>query len=133
MNAVDTNILFYARDPRDRRKQRVAGELIASLSDGVLLWQVACEFLSASRKLEAYGYASGHAVADILGLRQSWATLLPDWAALDRAERLRTAYSLSFWDAVLIAGCLEAGVRTLYSEDFDAYARIDSLEIVNPF
>lgn len=133
MNAVDTNILFYARDPRDRRKQRVAGELIASLSDGVLLWQVACEFLSASRKLEAYGYAPDHAVADILGLRQSWATLLPDWAALDRAERLRTAYSLSFWDAVLIAGCLEAGVRTLYSEDFDAYARIDSLEIVNPF
>jgi hypothetical protein len=84
MNAVDTNILFYARDPRDSRKQKVAVELIASLSDGALLWQVvATEFISASRKLERFGYAPGHALADILSLRRSWTTLLPDWAALD--------------------------------------------------
>jgi predicted nucleic acid-binding protein len=133
MTAVDTNVLFYARDPRDGRKQQIAIELIASLVDGALLWQVACEYLSASRKLEPFGYVPGHAVADILELRQGWTSLLPDWVALDRAERLRRSHSLSFWDSLLIAGCLEGGVRTLYSEDFDAYARIDSLELVNPF
>jgi len=47
MNAVDTNILFYARDSRDGRKQQIAVELIASLVDGALLWQVACEYLPA--------------------------------------------------------------------------------------
>ncbi len=72
MNAVDTNILFYARDPRDIRKQQIAIGLIDSLVDGALLWQVACEYLSASRKLEAFGYEPEHAVADILELRQGW-------------------------------------------------------------
>jgi predicted nucleic acid-binding protein len=133
MNAVDTNVLFYARDPRDSRKQQIAIDLIDSLVDGALSWQVACEYLSASRKLESFGYEPANAVADILELRQGWTTLLPDWSVLDRAELLRGKYSLSFWDSLLIAGCLEAGVRMLYSEDFDAYAWIDSLELVNPF
>ncbi len=31
MNAVDTNILIYARDPRDRRKQEIAIALIEGL------------------------------------------------------------------------------------------------------
>jgi len=133
MNAVDTNVLFYARDPRDSSKQQVAIGLIGSLVDGALLWQVACEYLSASRKLEPFGYLLSHAVADVRDLRQSWTILLPDWVVLDRAERLRGSHSLSFWDSLLIAGCLEAGVHTLYSEDFYAYPRIDSLELVNPF
>jgi len=38
MNAVDTNVLVYAHDPRDPVKQDKAAALIASLSDGVLLW-----------------------------------------------------------------------------------------------
>jgi hypothetical protein len=41
MNAVDTNVLLYAQDPREQDKQRIAQSLIADLEDGVLLWQVA--------------------------------------------------------------------------------------------
>jgi predicted nucleic acid-binding protein len=33
----------------------------------------------------------------------------------------------------LIAACLESGVTRLYSEDFDASAQAEGLEIVNPF
>jgi len=56
MNAVDTNILIYIHDPRDPIKQEKAEHLVASLTDGVLLWQVACEFVAASRKLAAFGF-----------------------------------------------------------------------------
>lgn len=56
MNAVDTNVLIYVNDPRDPMKQRIASSLVATLSDAVLLWQVACEYLAASRKLEPLGY-----------------------------------------------------------------------------
>ena len=56
MNAVDTNILIYVNDPRDAAKQRGATSLVAELTDGVLLWQVASEYLAASRKLELLGY-----------------------------------------------------------------------------
>jgi predicted nucleic acid-binding protein len=58
MIAVDTNVLIYACDQADSRRQRVALDLIANSTDGVLLWQVACEFLSASRKLSKQESAS---------------------------------------------------------------------------
>lgn len=50
MNAVDTNILIYVQDTRDPVKQAKAVELIDTLTEGVLLWQVACEYVAASRK-----------------------------------------------------------------------------------
>ena len=56
MNAVDTNVLICAHDPRDEIKRSKALDLVASLDDGVLIWQVACEFLAASRKPERIGY-----------------------------------------------------------------------------
>jgi len=50
MTAVDTSVFLYAHDdPRDIRKQAIALSLLSSLNDGVLLWQVACEFLAAGR------------------------------------------------------------------------------------
>jgi predicted nucleic acid-binding protein len=50
MIAVDTNVLIYACDQADARRQKIALDLITNTRDGVLLWQGACEFLSASRK-----------------------------------------------------------------------------------
>ncbi|MFO8041509.1 MAG: hypothetical protein R6U67_18930 [Sodalinema sp.] len=41
-------------------------------------------------------------------------------------------YSLSHWDAMLIAACLDVQVQTIYTEDF-GYPEIDGLRIVNPF
>jgi len=133
MNAVDTNILFYAHDSRDPVKQRIASELIGTVAGGALVWQVACEYLWASRKLAEFGNSYADAVEDIRNLRQVWSTVLPDWTSLDRMEALRSEYSLSFWDRLLIATCLGAGVRRLFSEDFSGYLRVESLEIVNPF
>jgi predicted nucleic acid-binding protein len=91
MIAVDTNVLIYARDPRDPRRQRVAADILRTLDDGVLLWQVACEYVAASRKLAAYGFGVSDALADLRDLRADWTTVLPDWGTLDRAETHRPA------------------------------------------
>lgn len=133
MNAVDTNILIYARDPRDPLKQSLATNLLSSLVDGVLLWQVACEYVAASRKLERCGYDQSQALADLADMRSAWQTVLPTWQTFDTAERLIATYRLSFWDALIVAACLEGGITRLYSEDFDASARAEGLEVVNPF
>ena len=133
MNAVDTNVLIYAHDSRDPRKQALAVSLIQSQADGALLWQVACEYLSASRKLESQGYSLEQAWQDIRDLRSVWTTILPTWRVLDRAETLMASFSLSFWDALVLAACLEGGVDRLYTEDFDAYPSVDGLEVINPF
>jgi predicted nucleic acid-binding protein len=68
MNAVDTNILFYAHDSKEINKQKTASDLIALLDDGVLVWQVACEYLWVSRKLEPQGYSYADAIEDVLAM-----------------------------------------------------------------
>ena len=133
MNAVDTNVLIYAHDPRDTTKNAIAISLVDSMFDGVLLWQVACEFLWVSRKLVPFGYDQTQAWSEVRRLRRAWRTAVPDWIVMDLASKLLTSYSLSFWDAMIIAACLEAGVTRLYSEDFDSYSKIEGLSLINPF
>ena len=133
MNAVDINILVYAHDSRDPRKQTIAGSVVEDLDDGARLWQVACEFLAASRKLEPFGYGLAQAWQDIGDLSTVWRTILPSWNTLAHAQSMCERYSVSFWDALLISACQEAGVSRLYSENFDAHDGLDGLEIVNPF
>ncbi len=133
MNAVDTNILFYSHDPRDAAKQFQAEQLIRNLTDGVLLWQVACEYLSASRKLAPFGYRFEDACNDLHDLRIAWTEQPLTWSALDRAMHDARTLFLSTWDALIVAACVEAGVTRLYTEDFGGRQPIDGVEFVNPF
>jgi predicted nucleic acid-binding protein len=133
MNAVDTNVLIYARDPRDQRKRSIASDLVANLADGALLWQVACESLAAGRKLTAIGQPANLAFEDLASLRRIWKLLLPGWLNVDRARELMMASSISVWDALLVAACLEGEVNTLYSEDIVPHPAYRDLQIVNPF
>ncbi|MEK6405426.1 MAG: PIN domain-containing protein [Acidobacteriota bacterium] len=133
MNAVDTNVSIYVHDPRDSVKQEAADALVQSLVDGVLLWQVACEFIAASRKLEPLGFNRDRAYQEIRRLQRLWTTKLPSWPIINKAEKLLSDYSLSYWDAMIIAASLEGGVTCLYSEDFDSYSKIEGLALVNPF
>ena len=133
MRAIDTNVLIYAHDPRDPTKQATAAALIESLTDGVLLWQVACEYVAASRKLAAHGFDQTQAWQTLNQLQQVWTTALPSWDVMTRAERLMGKYHLSFWDALIVAACLEAGVTHLFTEDMGGNPNVDGLNIVNPF
>ena len=133
MIAVDTNVLLYVHDPRDVRKQRIATELVNSLEDPALLWQVACEYVAAARKLTPFGLTVALALDNVRSLRRLWTCCGPTWDVLDEAERLIGRYSLSFWDALLVASCLVYGIERLYTEDFSGYGRIAGVQIIDPF
>ncbi|HUE82980.1 MAG TPA: PIN domain-containing protein [Pyrinomonadaceae bacterium] len=134
MNAVDTNVLIYARDPRDPVKQQKARALTANLTDGALLWQVACEFIAASRKLTAVGYTQAQALGELERLRVLWKLILPSDNVFVRAEQLTTSHKLLFWDAMIVAACMEGSITRLYTEDFDnSFKQMTGVEIVNPF
>ena len=62
MIALDTNVLIYACDKADPARQATALELISN-GDGVIPWQVACEFIAGSRKLERQGFTATDAWA----------------------------------------------------------------------
>lgn len=133
MNAVDTNVLIYANDSRAPEKRSVAEKIISNLDEAILLWQVACEYVAASRKLEKFGFTQKDAFTDLVYLSRSWQIALPTWKIIENAEMLTDRYSISFWDATLVAACLTSGVDRLYSEDIGNHFHSHGLEIINPF
>ena len=133
MIAVDTNVLIYACDQSEPRRQSIALDLIASSMNGVLLWQVACEFLAASRKLSKQGFTPIQAWNRLLEFRELLTLVLPTAANLVHAKELHVAHSVSLWDALILAACVEAGVDTFYSEDVPGLETVETLRVINPF
>jgi predicted nucleic acid-binding protein len=63
-----------------------------------------------------------------------WELVLPSENVLTRARELTATQNLSFWDAMIVAACMEGGITRLYTEDFDdSVSRTTGVEIVNPF
>ncbi len=138
MNAVDTNVLVYFLDANEPAKQAKAQDLYSRLSqppvNTVLLWQVAGEWLNRLRKWEAAKRISDADVESYLrDLLAVFPLVVPSSQALGQYFGLFNRYSLSHWDAMLLAACKEAGVTTLYSEDLQAGASYDGVTVVNPF
>ena len=138
MIAADTNVLVYAFDADEVVKRPKAEALLDSLArqpgDSVLLWQVAGEFLNWLRKWEAAGRMSAADVEvhfrDVLA---AFPLQLPSVACFEISFTLRSRYSLSHWDSMLLGACKEAGVTRLYSEDMQDGADYDGVSIINPF
>ena len=132
MTGIDTNILIYACDRRSEAKQARALNVICGAVDGVILWQVACEFIAASRKLESQGFSPVEAWARLSEFLALFPLVLPTERALERAKDLHLRKQIAFWDASILGSCLECGVKRLYSEDLPGGV-VEGLEIVNPF
>lgn len=133
MIALDTNVLIYACDASDPRRQKIAIDLISSTTDGVIPWQVACEFIAASRKLAPLGFTSETAWERLEEILQLLPLQVPSAGALTRAQILHVQHQVSFWDAMILGSCLEAEVDLLYSEDVPGLTVIEGLRVVNPF
>jgi predicted nucleic acid-binding protein len=124
MNAVDTNIYVYALDADEPAKQAKAVDLLDRLmlqrTDTVLVWQVAAEFLGQMRKWQSQGRLTPAEVEAAFHRARSMFTIrTPSEALFQISFDLRSRFSLSHWDSMLLAACKEAGVSTLFSEDLD--------------
>jgi predicted nucleic acid-binding protein len=133
MTAFDTNVLIYACDRSDPVRQAKALELITSTTDGILLWQVACEFIAASRKLAAQGFTPDDAWNRLTDFLSLFRLVTPSPEVLMHAKEMHLKQGWSFWDAMIVAACLECGVNRLYSENLPGHAAPPGVEVVNPF
>jgi predicted nucleic acid-binding protein len=138
MNAVDTNVLIYAVDLQDPRKYKIARQLLRSLRadrpQAALPWQVVAEYLKFLRERQRKGsIAATAATRNLRFLRKLFAVPLPTHAVIDRSVELFDRYSLSHWDCMLVAACLEAGIDCLYTEDMGSPRTIETMRLVNPF
>ena len=138
MNAVDTNIFVYAADDDEPVKQAKAlhllDQLVQTPTETWLLWQVAGEFLSTLRRWESASRISvPDVVANIRDVLAMFPLALPSPDVIPMSLDLSSRFSLSHWDSMLLAACIESGVDTLYTEDLDANTRYDTVNLINPF
>ncbi len=125
---VDTNIVVYAsiEDPKTARaKSTLQSAQIISL-------QVLNEFANvARRRLKRSPDEIGKIT---LWLRQAFEIRPLSLQLHDAALVLCDRYGYTFYDSLIIATALEAGCKTLYSEDLQHKQLIDKrLRIINPF
>ena len=138
MNAIDTNVFVYAFDVDEPVKRAKANELLGRLAissaETILLWQVAVELLSCFRRWESAGRISSENLKATFGdVLVMFELKLPSPSIFSITFDLRSRYSLSHWDSLLIAACKEAGVEKLFTEDMSDGADYDGVKVINPF
>jgi predicted nucleic acid-binding protein len=132
---VDTNILVYARDSRERIKQAAASQWIHQLwleQRGRTSTQVLSEFYTTvTRKLKP-GLGREEAWQDVVAFL-AWQPREIDGNLLIRAHEVERRYKVSWWDSMIIAAAQSQGCPILLSEDLQHGMQFDETTIVNPF
>jgi predicted nucleic acid-binding protein len=132
---LDTNVLVYAHDRSETRKQPIAQALLEVLwrnRSGVLSTQVLQEFyVVATRKFDPPMRRG--AAREIVALYGEWPTVQVDVALILAASKLEQRHAFSFWDALVVEAARRCGATRLLTEDLQAGRRIGGVSIENPF
>jgi len=129
---LDTNILVYAYDPTNPRKQRTAQDLLRRALAGEIVasTQVLAEF--AATLLHKLG-ALPKDVAEVLDALGPIRLVVPDADIGRRAVEAHATYGLHFYDGMMVAAADRAGCSRIWSEDLNSGQRYFSVEVTDPF
>ena len=133
---LDTNVLIYQLDTRDLRKHRIAEALVgAAVATGnaCISHQVIQECLNVVlNKAEVRLDAAG-ARAYFDNVLTPLSRVASSLALYRKGLALKARWGFGFYDALIVAGALEAGCTRLLSEDLQHGQVIETLTIENPF
>jgi predicted nucleic acid-binding protein len=131
---LDTNVLVYAYDVSDTRKQSVAQGLVRRAVAGEIVasTQVLAEFTTTLlHKLSPP--ARPEDVITILDTLSPIRLVAIDGGLIRRAVEARATYGLHFWDCMIVAAAERAGCKRLWSEDLNAGQEYLGVTVANPF
>ena len=137
MNApdfLDTNVLVYAYDASDRRKQAHAQELLRKALAGemVISTQVLGEF-AATLLYKISPPAKPQQVIAILDALEPIRAIAPDREIVNRAVAVHAKYGLHFYDGMIVACAERAGSKRIWSEDLSDKHIYFGIRVENPF
>lgn len=134
MLTFDANVLFYAVDHRDERKQNRSAGILRSAADHedcFITIQALGEFAHAVVRQAVLSRSVAAQTA------QDWALIFEPIAATPAAFETALTWwrqeRLSYWDAMLVATVADAGATALVSEDLQDGASWAGVEVINPF
>ncbi|MGB7601308.1 MAG: PIN domain-containing protein [Candidatus Sulfotelmatobacter sp.] len=130
---VDSNVLLYAVDETDLKKQQAARTWRAELwksRRGRVSFQVLGEFYVNALRLQPKARDEARAeVRDLL----AWNPVITDAALLEHGWKIQDRYHLSFWDALIVAAARTSSSRYLLTEDLQSGQTLEGIKVVNPF
>lgn len=133
MDFLDTNIIVYANDARDKRKQKRCVDLIAQALQTrqmAISTQVLFEYANVALTKLGQNPAVVRRQIEIL----SSLPVVPQSAALAlRAVEIREIYGLSLWDAAIVAAAEAGQCARILSEDMNTGQIYCGIRLVNPF
>ncbi|MGL4231422.1 MAG: PIN domain-containing protein [Casimicrobium sp.] len=129
----DTNVIVYSLDHDEPEKQAIALQLMVErLAEGTTLFistQVMIETISVCRR-KGFSETQIAKVLETLGEFQCESTTRE---TVEDAWALQVANKLSWFDALIVQAALQAGCKTLYTEDLQHGQTFGSLRVVNLF
>lgn len=132
MNFIDTNILVYANDSRNKKKQKTCVELVSAAMrsrQGVVSTQVLSEYANVA--LTKLGQ-SPRVVRRQLELLATLPVIPQTPQLIIRAVEIKELYGLSFWDASIIAAAEFGRCEGILSEDMNAGQIYCGVKMINP-
>jgi len=136
MNAevfVDTNVLLYAISsaPEEADKASRAREILAKDDFGVSTQVLQEFFVNATRKI-AVPLSDQEALEFIEIIAQAPVVAI-DLDIVIQAVAYKLRYSISYWDAAVVAAAHALGSRVLYTEDLNHGQEYGGVRANNPF
>ena len=134
MRFVDTKVLLYAASvlPEEEAKRLRARELLTEPNLAVSV-QVLQEFYHQATRATRPGRLSDEDAVrflePVLEMRVQALTL----GVFRDAVSMRRRFSLSVWDAAILAAARRLGCDAVYSEDMSAEQDYGGIRVVNPF
>ncbi|MEI6425324.1 MAG: PIN domain-containing protein [Lentisphaerota bacterium] len=130
---IDTNIIIYANDSRDKRKQAVALALIKKLmsdGNGVISTQVLQEYAHVAITKLGQDHSVIMRQITLLGNLET-VGITAD--IIKRSVELQKLYQINFWDAGIIAAAEIANCDSIMTEDLNTGQMYSGIRAVNPF
>jgi predicted nucleic acid-binding protein len=134
MRFVDTNVLLYAisTDQRELGKHQRAREVLSD-KDLALSIQVLQEFYAQATRPTRVDRLTPEQAARFARSMERYPIQENTLAVFRSALDIQSRFSLSFWDASIVAAAKQIGCSELLSEDMAAAADYDGVRVVNPF
>ena len=133
---LDTNIFVYAFDKTDPAKQQTANLLIKTAvfeQTGCISYQVMQEFINVVTRKFAVPMTITDCQKYLDAVLAPLNTVFTSIELYHRALDIMERWQFAFYDALIIAGALQAQCNILYTEDMQHGQKIEFLQITNPF
>ncbi|HLC90462.1 MAG TPA: PIN domain-containing protein [Candidatus Nanoarchaeia archaeon] len=136
---IDTNVLVYAYDTSDNQRHEKAKKLLERC------WRKEVSYAISSQNLGEFFIIITKKVPHPLSVEEAeqiitdicsfsgWIVIHYTQKTLQQAIKLYKIRKKQFWDTMIIATMIEAGVTTIFTENEKDFSSFQQIKAINPF